>query len=390
MACNAQLNLTQRFLTVRAFLAQSLLHWDLGLSYSAWAEAQLREQERLPPLVMQRLRRLQLAIPKQRVSRWEAFAVDGSQFVCPRTLKNQRAMGDLGKPDGMPQLSLTAILHLRTRLPWDFRVGPGIDSERSHLLMMLADLPRNSLLVADAGFAGYDFCLELSQRKQHFLLRVGGNIHLLDSLGYSWEVRGQTVYLWPNHQQNKNQPPLVLRLITVRDEEKQPIYLITSVLDPAELTDEEARQGYYERWGIEVKFRTVKQTMEHHKMRSRTPATCYLEMTWAFIGVWLLELMTAREVAAEGGDPRRISPAQARDCVRRVTSNQTPCDRRRDPFCRILADCQIDQYVRKNSKASRNFPRKKRHKPPKPPTIKSPTELQIRKAKQLTPVIMRE
>jgi hypothetical protein len=391
MAWCEQDQLTERFATVCSTLTEACPHWSLGTSYSGWTEALLREGERLPRLVIQRLRKLQDTLPNaRRFGRWNAFAVDGSQATCPRTSENQQAMGDSGKPNGMPLLSLTYILHLGTGLPWDFRVGPGTDSERSHLRQMLDDLPSSgSLLVADAGFVGYDLCRDLLERKQHFLLRVGGNVHLLNSLGYDFEIQGQTAYLWPTAKQDKNEPPLVLRLIVIRDENKQPIYLVTSVLDPADLTDEEAREIYHARWGVEVQFRTVKQTMQHHTLHSRTPETCYLEMTWAVLGTWMLELMTARAVAAAGGDPRRISPAQARNCVRRVLRRQPPCRNSRTELCRALAACRVDDYKRRRPKASRNYPRKKRHELPQPPQIKSPSQTQLRKAHQLTPISIR-
>jgi hypothetical protein len=391
MGWGEQRELTERFGAVCSCLKEACPHWTLGTSYSGWTEALLHEQERLLPLIVERLRKLQQTLPNQRrFGRWNVFAVDGSQIACPRTIKNQEAMGDVGKPDGIPLLSLTSILHLGTGLPWDFRVGPGTDSERSHLRQMIGDLPRGSLLVADAGFVGYDLCRDLIERKQHFLLRVGGNVHLLNSLGYDFEVQGQTVYLWPTGKQDSSEPPLELRLIVVRDENKQPIYLVTSVLDPEELTDEEAREIYHARWGVEVHFRTVKQTMEHQTMHSRTPKTCYLEMTWAFLGTWLLELMTARKVAAAGGDPRRISPAQARNCVRRVMRRQRPCHRSRSGLCRALAACRVDNYKRQRPKASRSYPRKKRHKPPGPPHIKPPDEAQLHKAQKLTPISTRD
>jgi hypothetical protein len=389
MAWSEPSQLTERFRTVGMLLRQACKHWSIGSSYDGWVAAQKREAPRLVPLIVQRLRRQMEALKDyQRCGGWEAFAVDGSQIACPRTLENQQAMGDLGKPNGIPQMSLTGMLHLGTGLPWDFRVGPGTDSERSHLRDMLGDLPARSLLVADAGFVGYDLCRDLIQRKQHFLLRVGGNIHLLESLGYNYEIAGRTVYLWPAHKQNKNEPPIRLRLIVLRDEGKQPVYLVTDVVDPVELSDEAGGTIYLARWGIEVQYRTTKQTMQHHTMRSRTPQTCYQEMTWAFLGVWLLQLMTARKIVAAGGDPRRLSTAKARNSVRRVMRHQPAGAQRRHTLCHVLANCRVDNYVRHGPKASRNYPHKKRHKPPDPPKIKLPGPTQVRKAQQLTPLNM--
>ena len=175
MAWGEQTQLVERFHAVTSFLKQTCKHWELGVSYEGWVTALAREKERLVPLVIQRLRRqMQSMKDYQRCGRWEAYAVDGSEFACPRTLENQQAMGDVGKPDGMPLVSLTTLHHLRLGLPWALRVGPGTDSERAHLRDMADELPAGSLLVADAGFVGYDLCRSLLARKQHFLLRVGG------------------------------------------------------------------------------------------------------------------------------------------------------------------------------------------------------------------------
>jgi hypothetical protein len=379
--------LVERFEDARECLQAACPHWDLGTSYGGWLAAQEREAERLIAALKQKLRRHIQSLPgRQRVGRWQAFAVDGSDAACPRTRVNQAAMGDTGRPDGIPQLSMTLMYHLGAGLPWDFRVGPSSESERSHLREMLSDLPEGALLVADAGFIGYDLCREMLENKQHFLLRVGGNVHLLEALGYHAEIAGETVYLWPVEQQDRKQPPLRLRLIVIRDEGKQPIYLVTSVLDAAALTAEEARELYYQRWTIEVCYRTTKQTYDHARLRSRTPKHCYLEMRWALLGLWMLGLMTAEAAATKQVDPRDISHAAARRVVRRAQQNLRPRARRPCSLQAALAACVKDRYRRKAPKASRNYPRKKRHQPPGPPKIKAANAAQIQLAKQLTPL----
>src|SRR5690606_24806736 len=141
------------------------------------------------------------------------------------------------------------------------------------------------------------------------------------SLGYAYEVEGETVYLCPDERQRRGEAPLKLRLIVIRDEGKQPDYLVTSVLDPKEVNEEEAGEIYRARWGVEVCYRTVKQTLDHARMLSRTPENCYLEMTWALLGAWMLELMAIRQIVAAGGSPHKVSPALARNAVRRAQRN---------------------------------------------------------------------
>jgi len=389
MALGEQDGLVERFEAVSECLHEACPHWPLGTSYDSWMAAQKREAERLVPAVTRKLRQhLQALSSHPAGGRWEAFAVDGSDAACPRTRANQDALGDSGKPGGIPQLVMTVLYHVGLGLPWAFRVGPSSQSERGHLREMLDELPAGSLLVADAGFIGYELCREMIERKQHFLLRVGGNVHLLTGLGYDYEIEGETVYLWPQEQQQRREPPLKLRLIVLREAGKEPVYLVTSVLDAEQLTAEEAGEIYQQRWGVEVYYRTVKQTLDHARARSRRPDRCYLEMTWALLGAWLLQLMTLRQVTAAGGTPSEVSPAQARKAVRRAMGNAPPRPRSRQSLLDVLAHCRLDDYSRTRPKASRNYPRKKRHKPPAPPKIKSSSAKQVSLAQQLTPITL--
>jgi hypothetical protein len=253
---------------------------------------------------------------------------------------------------------------------------------------MLDELPAEALLVADAGFIGYDLCREMIEKRRHFLLRVGGNVHLLNTLGYDFEIDGQTVYLWPAEKEKQGEPPLQLRLIMISDPDKQVIFMVTSVLDAELLTAEEGREIYYGRWGVELFYRDTKQTLDHDGVLSRRPDNGYLEMTWSLIGAWVLKLMTVRRLVAAGVEPRRVSVAKARNVVRRAMRGGKRINRARprQSLLAALTECQIDSYRRTRPKASRNYPRKKRHKPPQPPKIQSPTEQQLQRAKQLTPL----
>ena len=57
------------------------------------------------------------------------------------------------------------------------------------------------------------------------------------------------MYLWP--QEYRDHRPLVLRSI-VLPHGKQDVFLLTDVLDPGQLTDEEAATFFGMRWGEEV------------------------------------------------------------------------------------------------------------------------------------------
>jgi hypothetical protein len=93
---------------------------------------------------------------------------------------------------------------------------------------MVPELPAHALLVADAGFVGYELWQTLLAAGHHFVIGVGANVHLLRQLGWVRE-HAQVVYLWPAHAARKQQPPLALRLVVVHDG-KQPVYLVTDWL----------------------------------------------------------------------------------------------------------------------------------------------------------------
>ena len=301
----------------------------------------------------------------------------------PLTQANEDGLGCAGRKKSGPQVFVTTLWHMGLGLPWDFRVGPGTDSERRHLEQMLDDLPQNSLVVADAGFVGYELCQRVLKAGHSFLLRVGGNITLLKGLGWEHEKRDGLVYLWP--QAHRNLPPLVLRLIVLR-REKQEIYLLTNVFDGQRLSDEDASVLYEMRWGVEVFYRSYKQTLCRRRLLSRTPATCLAECQWTMLGLWLLGLMTVNQLVAKKLDPLGWSVALARNAVRcamRATLRRSACRR----LFRDLASAVKDEYKRDGPKAARDYPRKKREKPPGPPKIQSASPKELQAAKQLQETI---
>jgi len=356
-------------------------HWSLGTSYSGFAAALVRESPRIVAGIKTKFREAMRAMGSRHQTRcgWRAFAVDGSRVEAPLTEANEDGLGRAGREKSGPQVFVTTLWHMGLGLPWDFRVGPGTDSERRHLEQMLDDLPPDSLVVADAGFVGYELCQRVLKTGQSFLLRVGGNIQLLTDLGWEHEERDGLVYLWP--LAHRDVPPLVLRLMVLR-REKQEIYLLTNVFDPKQLSDEEAGVLYEMRWGIEVFYRSYKQTLCRRRLLSRTPATCLAECSWTMLGLWLLGLLTVSRIVAKKMDPLSWSVALARNAVRRAmraTIRGGHCHR----LFRDLAAAVKDAYQRRGPKAARDYPRKKRENPPGPPKIQSASPKEVQTAKQL-------
>jgi len=376
--------LASRFEHVRELLGAIFVGWKVPASYTGYATALAGKVGSLVTAMrsMLQARVRQLAGRRWRIAGWIVFAADGSRFESPRTEANEQGLGCAGKTRTAPQIFHTTLLHLGTNSIWDFRCGPGTDSERRHLEDMLADLPPESLVTADAGFIGYELCQKLTAQKVCFLLRAGGNITLLAEQTQS-RIRqeGERIWLWPQAQSDV--PPCELRLLRPK-RESQEIYLVTNVLEASRLTRAQAEEIYRRRWGIEVTYRSVKQTLNRSTWLSRRPSTVRAEHQGTLLGFWILQVISLEELSQKGIDPRQWSPAQSRDACRRVLrhvlSSNTPGQLAwRDQ----LAQSVKDRYRRLRPKRARNWPHKKHDPPIQPPKIVRLTLLQRERGQRL-------
>lgn len=299
---------------------------------------------------------------------WTVMTVDGSRVESPRTRDNQRRLGRSGREKSGPQWWITWLVHLPSGLIWDWRQGPGTSSERNHLREMLPDLPANTLLVADAGFAGFDLWWTLLQGGVDFLIRCVSNTTLLTDAEWSRiERHGQQalVYLWP--QNRRSQLPLRLRLIVLKRGGRR-VHLLTNVLESQRLSRALAGELYAARWGVETNYRALKQTLDRRRVLAKTPRAGALEVAGNILALALLLLQAA---VAQGACVRRVSVAAALRAIRQALE----CTRWRQPsnwFVAALRAAQRDNYHRRRSKRARDWPHKKKDPPPQPPNLRTP------------------
>ena len=342
----------------------------VGHTYSGFIKALRKRSDRLLGIVIQSFRgHVEQVDPKHwMIDDRVVMSVDGTKIDTPRTVANEKAFGCAGRRKTGPQLQLTAVLHVGTGLLWDWRRGAGTDAERNHLREMIAALPAGALLLADAGFTGFDLLQELLTAGHSFVIRAGGNLHLLKKLGYRVREHDGIVYLWP--EAHRNQKPLVLRHVVVQDGRK-PVHLLTDILEESELSGRGVAEMYRRRWGVEVFFRSLKRTMSNHTMRSETPVNATVELDWALMGEWMLGLLTAKRLVARRIRSGRRSVSESLRVVGRVMDGRGGLRAARN--LHGLGWAVTDSYHRKSVKAPHEHPRKKKHKPTKPPNIRMAT-----------------
>jgi len=398
--------LAERFESVRKIIAFLFpQQQQLAQSYQAFIKLLRRWTPQLAAMIQAALRqRMQQCLPDcWEISGWIMFGVDGSRLELPRTRSLEEAYSPTrsskrrckkkrrrqkkrsqqhAKKANSPQMWITTMWHAGTGLPWDWRTGPADSSERAHLLEMLPALPSGALVTGDAGFVGYEYARAIIDSGRELLVRVGANVRLLRKLGCVRESDG-TVYLWPDQQAKKNQPPLVLRLLVVQGG-RHPVYLLTSVRSKSRMSDAQAAKLYRHRWGVEVFYRHLKQTFGRRKLRSACADNVQVEIEWSLGGLWAMALYALVEANQCGTPPDRLSIAGVLRAFRRMMRDYRHPSQRGQRLRDRLRRAVIDSYERQN-KSSRNYPRKKQESPPGAPKLMNASKRQIKQAKQLVP-----
>jgi hypothetical protein len=300
------------------------------------------------------------------------MACDGSRLECPRSAALEKRLKKSGKKDSAPMLMVSALVLLPAGLLWAWRVGPGNASEHDLLRQLLPTLPRRTLLVADAFYQGYDLYTAILEAKMSFLVRASSRSQLYtDKKTPLSRFREGQVWYWPEKAQNKGRPPLRLRVIRVRGAKKKDVWLLTNVLEQQRLGRRRAAEIYRWRWGVEGVFRIYKRTLPKIKLWSRTEALVYREAEVSLLGLQLLLAQAASTRRDEGGPV--IVMGSARVELLRIRGAMTTTigeglgPRQRRWYRERLAQIQTGGPGRK---VRRKWPRRKDHKPPKPPKIR--------------------
>jgi hypothetical protein len=304
---------------------------------------------------------------------------DGSRLECCRNDELLARMGKAGKADSTPALWVTALVHLSTGIPWSWQLGRGTASERTHLGRMIATLPALALVIADAGFNGYDLAAAILAAQGSFLIRMSSKVRLFVDSPADLERfdQGQVTY-WPLEAQQKRLPPLSLRLIRVRGRRpvkgrrrKVDVWLLTN-LSSSRLSVERAALFYRLRWENEGLFRTYKRTLSKVHLVGRTVRTVHRE---AYTSLLSCQLLLAQGTWAQRQlrvpSPAEAAPCSARQAILVMRQELIAAMKpdRRATYVERLGGCVRERRPRTVSKQKREWPRRTPHVPPKPPLL---------------------
>jgi hypothetical protein len=351
---------------------------------------------------------------------WVLMGFDGSRATAPRTVSNERAFcaPDYGrgkrakygkkKSKGMrrkrnqqnppqpqaPQAWITLLWHMGLRLPWTWRLGPSNSSERDHVkeIVREEEFPENTLFCGDAGFTGYPLWSLLLARKCSFLVRVGANVNLLSEQADVKQLGGGIVLCWPKGKMDSGQPPLRLRLARVKVG-KTKMWMLTNVLNRKQLSHKQIVRYYKMRWGIEVEFRGLKQTIDKHTLRCRNANRLLVELDWSIRAMAVAELLALREQLAAAESKEQQDDQQSYDPVDRSLANTMralrKCMRNLDKYSSLadglmsqLSRAFVERYHNRTNKRARYRRKNPDKKALGEPTVRKLNAMERKKLRQ--------
>lgn len=287
---------------------------DFEVSASAITQARQRLGSDALRLANQRHQQQHLAsLPP--AARWRGLlrlALDGSSLLVPDTRENRAFFGShFGRfgASAFPLARLLTLFEVTTRCVVDLVLWPfDATSEMAMTPWILPAIPRQSLLLMDAGFFSAFLLWTLTQQGASWLLPLRSNAtyRVLRQLGPGdWQVEFAV-----SKEAKKLHPELprtlCARVLRVHQPGWRPRLVATSLLDPFAYPAAEVAQQYGHRWQAELGFGDQKtRMMGGEPLRSQTPELVEQEvggMVLAYNGIKAAGESYASQMGVAPGD----------------------------------------------------------------------------------------
>ena len=260
-------------------------------------------------------------------------AWDGTTLDVPDEAVNRAAFGKPGASRGeaaFPQVRLTALVEVGTRVPLAWTQGPYRESETVQARRLHDRLGPGQLLLADRGYLGMDHWAQAAATGAELLWRARRDTPLpVDRVlaDGSWLGR---------------YGKCLVRVVeyALAEAPDETYRLVTTLLDPEAAPAAELAALYHERWEIETAYDELKTHMlgPRPSMRSKTPELVQQEVEGLMLAYHAVRAFLAEAADGEDLDPDDLSFVHAVRVVRRRLQNPGP--RRRSRIARVRDLCR--------------------------------------------------
>jgi hypothetical protein len=220
--------------------------------------------------------------------------VDGTTITLPDTPANQRAYPQLSvqKPGcGFPILRVVALFDLATGMIRAWRHGSWRRQELPIFQHLWDELDPGDVLLGDRGFCSWGLLAQCLRRGVQAVFRARG-ARRSDGRRGKRIGPGQRLAVWRKPSKRPQSisrkewrrlpDQLDVRLVRCRIERRgfrtRQITLATTLLDSKAYPPEALSALYYQRWQMELSFRSIKTTLQMEHLSCLSPATAMREL----------------------------------------------------------------------------------------------------------------
>lgn len=196
---------------------------------------------------------------------FHVYAVDGSTIQIPESKENLQVFGS--NPNkcekDTPLASISALYDIMNDVLVDAHLNPYRFNERDSAKIHMDYLPDfpNSIVIFDRGYPSEDLFRFLHQRGIFFLMRVS------KTFKKAITSESDSLFTYPAKQKERD---ITLRRIHFSLEGGNEEYLVTNLM-PEQIPEFYFRELYFLRWGIESKYRELKNRLEIENFNSLKP-----------------------------------------------------------------------------------------------------------------------
>jgi len=275
------------------------------------------------------------------------MAIDGFMLDVPDTVDNVEEFGRLDtgpKASAFPQVRVLALSECGSHASVAASFGPCRDDERALLTGIIGAFTQDMLVIADRNFYSFDLWRQALDTGADLLWRVKAGVTLpviepLSDGSYRSVVIKPTISgarrdkLLDRIRRGESVPaeqaiPVRVVEYDIPDREGngtgELVCLITSILDPAEVTAVELATAYHDRWESETSFREKKTYLRRsgRVLRSKSPKMVRQEIWAMLLTHYAVRKLMCRAADEAGHDPDRLSFTRSLRVIRRQVTDQ--------------------------------------------------------------------
>lgn len=308
-----------------------------------WNGRQLRKTKRKPPskgsickarirLGAEPLQRLHdqfvkpVAVEKTKgawFKKWLTVGIDGSTLNVADTPENEeefeRPKSSRGK-SAYPKMRFVSLLETGTRVLFGTQIGPiNKTSEKDLARKAITFLKSGMLCLADRHYLGYDF-LKLTLATGADVLWRASSVFKLKPEEYLKDGSYLTTIYKSETDRKHKRDGIKVRVVRYRLKGLREAYrVVTSILDPAQVTAEELAALYHERWEIEIALGELKTRLIGGDiiLRSQKPELVKQEFYGFLLGYFAVRGIMHEAALQAAEDPDRISFLHAVRVIKR-------------------------------------------------------------------------